>query len=115
MPNKRINERTALLHRPPTVCTGALILSTFIPCLAGFLCGYDQTVIEAIQTLPDFQSHFYHDKHLTHPTFRPLDSLTLGYFSMAILGSLISGYVCGKLLTKQRCIEKRGLTCLCIL
>ncbi|KAI8341643.1 general substrate transporter [Chlamydoabsidia padenii] len=101
---KKSDERTPLLsdRSPPqtnkvkrstNLCTASLVAATFMPCLGGFLCGYDQTVMETIQALPNFQSHFYHGKHLTH-CFNPLDYLIFGYFSMAILGSLYSGYVC---------------------
>ncbi|KAI8335188.1 general substrate transporter [Chlamydoabsidia padenii] len=100
------NERSPLLNdkqTPKPTCTVPLLLSTFIPSLAGFLCGYDQTVIETTLALPNFQHHFFYGNHLT-AGINPFDYLTFGFFSMAILGTLYGGYVCDKAGRKQSLI-----------
>ncbi|CAO3599072.1 unnamed protein product [Absidia cylindrospora] len=78
---------------PPIPCTVTLLLSTLIPSLGGFLCGYDQTVMEKILALPNFQHHYFYGKHLIGG-FNPFDYITFGYFGMAIFGSLYGGYIC---------------------
>ncbi|ORZ18707.1 major facilitator superfamily domain-containing protein [Absidia repens] len=92
-PSSSSSTTACSITSPSIPCTVTLLLSSLIPSLGGFLCGYDQTVMEKILAIPNFHHHYFYGKHLVGG-FNPFDYIIFGYFGMAIFGSLYGGYIC---------------------
>ncbi|KAI9305076.1 major facilitator superfamily domain-containing protein [Cunninghamella echinulata] len=105
-----ISASTSSSHIPSSSCTFNLLISIFIPSLSGFVFGYDQTVIESILSLPNFQHHYFDKNKVTF--INPFNYLTIGFYLMAILGTMYGSYICDFAGRKKALIGSYILLCL---
>ncbi|CAO3649189.1 unnamed protein product [Cunninghamella blakesleeana] len=92
-------------------CTFNLLISIIIPSLSGFLFGYDKIVVESILSLPNFQHHYFNSKNKVI-FMDPFDYLDTGFYSMAILGTIFSYFICDFAGRKRTLIGSYFILCM---